>query len=50
MKIQLIQDILAKKRSMNEAALLLSVSRQTLSRWKSLYFIHGEKGLVPKKP
>ncbi len=49
MRIRLIQDILSKKRTMQEVSSLLQVSRQSISKWLARYRIEGEAGLIPKK-
>jgi transposase InsO family protein len=50
MKIDRVQDIIAKKRKIKDVAEFFSVSRQIVSRWVAIYRVHGEKWLVPKKP
>ena len=49
MRIKFIKEILSKKRSIKEVAEILSVSRQSVSKWISKYRIEWEVGLLPKK-
>ena len=49
MRITLLQDILSRKRKIQEVASILSVSRQSVSKWLARYRIEGEVGAVPKK-
>ncbi|HRX63727.1 MAG TPA: helix-turn-helix domain-containing protein [Candidatus Absconditabacterales bacterium] len=49
MRARLIEDILQKKRKVQEVAELLSVTRKTIHKWKSRYKIHGIGGLIPEK-
>lgn len=50
MKIERVKDIISKKRKIKDVAEFFGVTRQIVSRWVALYRIHGEVGLVPKKP
>jgi len=50
MKIEKVIDIINKHRTINEIADIFGISRQIVSRWVSIYRVHGEKWLVPKKP
>ena len=50
MKIQAVQDILTKKRSVASVAESFNVSRQSVSKWISRYRLYGEDGLVPARP
>jgi len=49
MRKKLIEDILHKRRKVQEVAELLSVTRKTIHKWKCRYKIEGISGLVPKK-
>jgi len=50
MKKKLLDDIITKKRKINEVAEILCVSRQSISKWLAKYKYEGEFGLSPKKP
>lgn len=50
MRIKLIEDILHKRRKVNEVAELLSVTRKTIHKRKCRYKIYGIAWLVPEKP
>jgi len=47
---RLLKDIQAKKRRVKEVADILSVKRETVSRWLARYRFAGLDGLCPKKP
>ena len=49
LRIQLVEEIIKKKRTMVEVSDLLHVSRQSISKWVARFKVEGEKGLVPKK-
>lgn len=49
-RAQLLQDVIDKKRKLNDLVSILNVSRQTLSKWKSLYAYWWVDALLPKKP
>jgi transposase InsO family protein len=49
MKIKLVEDIIKKRRKVNEVADILDVSRQSVSTWVARYRVEGPAGLVPKK-
>jgi len=49
LKWQLLQDILDKKRKVNEVSEILKVSRQSVSKWLSQYRYDGINGISPKK-
>lgn len=46
----LLEEIIFKQRSVNEVALILSVRRETVSRWLAQFRFAGLDGIVPKKP
>lgn len=50
MRVKLIEDILCKRRKVNEVAKLLSVTRKTIHKWKCRYKIYGIDWLVAEKP
>ena len=47
---QLLEDILQKRRKTNDAADILHVRRETISRWMAKYRFEGIDGISPKKP
>ncbi len=47
---KLIEDILCKRRRVNEVAEILDVERETVSRWTAKYRFEGLDGICPKKP
>lgn len=47
---KLLQDIQAKKRKVKDVAEILSVERETVSRWLAKYRFEGLDGICPKKP
>jgi len=49
MRIKLIKEIIEGKRKIIEVADILSVSRQSVSKWIAKYHIEWEAGIVPKK-
>lgn len=49
MRKRLIEDVLHKRRKVQEVAELLSVTRKTIHKWKCRYKIEWISGLVPKK-
>jgi len=49
MRARLMEDILNKRKKVQEVAALLSVTRKTVHKWKCRYKIHGIEGLVPEK-
>lgn len=49
LRIQLVEDILNKKRSLQEVVKILNVSRQTISKWTAQYRLDGKAALIPKK-
>lgn len=46
----LIEEIVHKERSVNEVADILSVRRETVSRWLAKFRFAGMNGIVPRKP
>ena len=46
----LLEEILEKKRSVNEVAGILSVRRETVSRWLAQFRFAGLDGIIPQKP
>jgi transposase InsO family protein len=46
----LLEEIVAKKRSVNEVAEILSVRRETVSRWLAQFRFSGLDGIIPRKP
>lgn len=50
MRVRMIEDILSKKRKVNEVAEIMGVSRKTIHQWKCKYKYHGPAWLVPRKP
>lgn len=46
----LLEEIVAKRRSVNEVSVILSVRRETVSRWLAQFRFSGFDGIVPKKP
>jgi transposase InsO family protein len=49
MRAKLIEDVLHKRRKVQEVADLLSVTRKTIHKWKCRYKIHGIAWLVAEK-
>ena len=49
LKWQLLQDILDKKRKVNEVSEILKVSRQSISKWLAQYRYDWINGIIPKK-
>lgn len=49
LRIQLIKDIIEKKRRVSEVSEILKVSRQSVSKWIARFTLEGEAGIVPKK-
>ncbi len=49
MRQRLIEDVLHKRRKVQEVAEILSVTRKTIHKWKCRYKIHWISGLVPEK-
>lgn len=49
MRIKLLKEIVSGSRTIWEVATLLSVSRQSVSKWLARYRIEGEAWIVPKK-
>lgn len=47
---KLLQEIQAKRRKVKEVAEILSVKRETVSRWLAKYRFSGLDGICPKKP
>jgi len=47
---RLIEDIVKKKRRVNDVAEILAVKRETVSRWVAKFRFSGMDGLCPKKP
>lgn len=50
MKINLLEDIVQRRRTLNEVAGIFHISRQSVSKWLSRYRQKWEKGVVPLKP
>lgn len=50
MRVRLLEDILSKKRKVEEVAEILWVTRKTVHKWKCRYTYYGVEWLVPKKP
>ena len=46
----LLEEIMNKRRSVNEVADILSVRRETISRWLAQFRFAGMDGIIPKKP
>lgn len=46
----LLEDILNRQRSVNDVAAILSVRRETVSRWLAQFRFAGMDGIIPKKP
>lgn len=49
-RARLLQEVIDKKRTLNDLVTILWVSRQTLSTWKAQYVYWGVAELLPKKP
>lgn len=49
MRIKFIKEIIDKQRTINEVSSLLSVSRQSVSKWISKFKIEWESWIAPKK-
>lgn len=49
MRIKFLNEILTSKRTITEVATLLSVSRQSISKWLARYRIEWEAWVVPRK-
>ena len=47
---KLLEEIQAKKRKVKDVAEILSVKRETVSRWLARYRFEGLDGICPKKP
>ena len=50
LRIKLVKDIISKKRTVNEVSDILSISRQSISKWKWKYLQEWVQWLIPKKP
>lgn len=50
MRIRLIEDILSKKRKVQEVADILWMSRQKVHKWKARYMNQWVEWLIPQKP
>lgn len=50
MRARLMEDILNKRKKVQEVANILWVSRKSIHKWKCRYKIHGMAGLIPEKP
>lgn len=48
-RLQLIEDIVGKRRKVNDVAHILGVTRKTVSQWKARYRMEGPAGIVPRK-
>lgn len=50
LKQKLLDEILSKERKIDDVADILSVSRQSVSKWLAQYRLLGLEGIIPKKP
>lgn len=50
MRVRMIEDILSKKRKVNEVAEIMWVTRKTVHKWKCKYKYHWPEWLVPCRP
>ena len=48
-RIRLVESVISGERSAIEAAAILAVSRQSVSKWVARYRIEGKAGLARKK-
>ena len=50
LKLDLLQDIVDKKRKVYEVAEIFKVTRKTVGQWLYKYRSDGLDGIIPKKP